>query len=89
MGGPLNLETADMVTSVAHTGTKPQSQQETVTGHPRLVSEWRLVDHFNTVEEAERVLDQLRHEGIEAEVSLIDGLSVIARRVRVPDPSLC
>lgn len=85
----MNLERADMVTSVAHTGMKTPSNQKTVAGHPRLVSEWRLVDHFNTVEDAERVLDQLRHEGVEAEVSLIDGLSVIARRTHLPDPSLC
>lgn len=77
-----------MVTSVARTGTKPQSNQKAVADDPRLVSEWRLVDHFNTVEDAERVLDKLRHEGVEAEVSLIDGLSVIARRARLPDPSL-
>ena len=78
-----------MVTSVAHVGTRPHSNQKTVGGRPRPVSEWRLVDHFNTVEEAERVLDQLRHDGVEAEVSLIDGLSVIARRVRLAGPSVC
>lgn len=54
------------------------------------VCEWRLVDHFNTVEEAERVLDKLRRKGVEAELSLIDGLSVIARRsVLTCDPSRC
>ncbi len=46
------------------------------------VCEWRLVDHFNTVENAELAVDKLRLAGVDAELSLIDGLSVIARRAR-------
>lgn len=60
-----------------------------MTGRPA-VNEWRLVDHFNTVEEAEHVVDELRHAGVEAELSLVDGLCVIARRTdRACDPALC
>ncbi len=42
--------------------------------------QWRLVDHFNTVESAEHAVAELRLAGVEAELSLIDGLCVIARR---------
>lgn len=47
---------------------------------PMTACEWRLVDHFNTLEEAKQAMSQLRLHGIEAELSLIDGLSVIARQ---------
>ena len=43
---------------------------------------WRLVDHFDTVEEAEACIEQLRRAGVDARLTLIDGLSVLARRVR-------
>lgn len=39
---------------------------------------WRLVQHFDTVEEAEHCVDALRHDGIDARVTLLDGLSVVA-----------
>jgi len=53
------------------------------------VCEWRLVDHFNTVEDAELAVDSLRKKGIQAQVSLIDGLSVIAKRSQACDQALC
>lgn len=72
-----------MVKSVTRTQMNRLPKQSD--GTDRHVCEWRLVDHFNTVEEAERVLGELRHRGVESEVSLIDGLSVIARRIRPCD----
>ena len=66
-----------------------ETTRKDMTGRPA-VNEWRLVDHFNTVEEAEHVVDELRHAGVEAELSLVDGLCVIARRTdKECDPALC
>ncbi len=77
-----------MVASVSENGTRLPLGKRELTHRSRPLCEWRLVHHVNTVEEAERVVDELRHEGVEAEVSLIDGLSVIARRtIRTCDPS--
>lgn len=76
-----------MVASVPIAPTKRSRKCAKRDSGAAAVCEWRLVDHFNTVEDAERLLDELRNEGVDAEVSLIDGLSVIARRPHCPiDP---
>lgn len=40
---------------------------------------WSIAGRFSTLESAERLLNQLHVRGIEAYVTLIGGLSVIAR----------
>ena len=40
---------------------------------------WRLVNSFSTLENAQRLMNQLRSNGIEASLALINGVSVIAR----------
>ena len=53
------------------------------------VCEWRMVNHFNTLEDAERAVEELRNEGLDAELSLSDGLCVVVpRRAPECDPSL-
>ncbi|MHC4877944.1 MAG: hypothetical protein ACYTGL_15915 [Planctomycetota bacterium] len=79
-----------MVAPVTQTPMAKTGQEKRNTHRYGPVCEWRLVDHFNTVEEAERELESLRMAGVEAELSLIDGLCVIARRTEhTKDPTLC
>lgn len=40
---------------------------------------WRQAGRFSTVENAERKLDELRSEGLDAVLSMIDGICVIVR----------
>lgn len=65
---------------VAPAHHRTDSKENGTRVRPKTACEWRLVDHFNTLEEAKQAMSQLRLHGIEAELSLIDGLSVIARR---------
>ncbi len=75
-----------MVAPVTRNVREPTAKvRQDAYGRPA-VCEWRLVDHFNTVENAEHAVEELRLAGVEAELSLIDGLCVIARRTRVCDP---
>ena len=45
-----------------------------------LLSHWRQVDRFSTVEHAEELIDLLRSQGVDAVLSMADGLCVLARR---------
>jgi hypothetical protein len=45
-----------------------------------LIAQWRQVCQVNTVEEAEEMIEDLKASGVQASLSMIDGLSVIARR---------
>ncbi|MEO2034423.1 MAG: hypothetical protein ABGZ35_20300 [Planctomycetaceae bacterium] len=40
---------------------------------------WSVIGRFNTIEAAEQLLDRLGRQGVEACLSLIGGLSVLAR----------
>ena len=42
-------------------------------------SRWKLVGQFSTLETAEAVLRRLRGNGVETCISMVGGLSVIAR----------
>jgi hypothetical protein len=77
-----------MVAPVTRNVREPTAKvRQDAYGRPA-VCEWRLVDHFNTVEDAEVTVERLRLAGVEAELSLIDGLCVIARRTdRARDPA--
>ena len=46
---------------------------------------WRMFDHFSTLERAESKLSELTSAGLDARLSLIDGLSIIVRRDRRAD----
>lgn len=41
---------------------------------------WRLISVCSTIEEAQTTVNRLRRKGIDAAVSLVGGLSVIAHR---------
>jgi hypothetical protein len=41
---------------------------------------WQLEDYFDTLEQAERAVKRLRRRGVDATLSLIGGLSVLAYR---------
>ena len=45
-----------------------------------LLSHWRQVDRFSTVEHAEELVDLLRSQGVDAVLSMADALCVLARR---------
>ena len=42
--------------------------------------EWRMFDHYSTLECAESKLLELTSAGFDARLSMIDGLSIIVRR---------
>ncbi len=42
--------------------------------------EWRMFDHYSTLERAESKLTELTSAGRDARLSMIDGLSIIVRR---------
>ena len=42
--------------------------------------EWRMFDHYSTLECAESKLSELTSAGFDARLSMIDGLSIIVRR---------
>lgn len=51
---------------------------------------WRMVGQFDTLEDAEGVVNKLKFTGVDVEVTLIGGLSVIARsRSVVPHITRC
>lgn len=64
---------------VALTAT-PEAAVEPRTTRESWVAHWRQVDRFATVEEAEARIDDLHSRGIDAVLSMIDGLCVLARR---------
>ncbi|NQV28981.1 MAG: hypothetical protein HQ518_31890 [Rhodopirellula sp.] len=78
-----------MIATAAPQRIQPATKNDRSASRYGPVCQWRLVDHFNTVEDAEQAVDDLRDEGIQAQVSLIDGLSVIAKRDQACDLSLC
>ena len=43
------------------------------------VSRWKLVGQFSTLETAEAMIRRLRSAGVETSLSMVGGLSVIAR----------
>jgi hypothetical protein len=50
-----------------------------VFSNPARVARWKQVSQVNTVQEAEEVIEDLKASGVDAALSMIDGLSVIAR----------
>jgi hypothetical protein len=44
------------------------------------VRRWQLEDYFDTLEQAELTVKRLRRRGVDATLSLIGGLSVLAYR---------
>lgn len=42
--------------------------------------DWKMIGSYQTVEHARTAVDQLTSEGIESTISMIGGLSVIARK---------
>ena len=55
------------------------SNSDNATVEP-LLSHWRKVDRFSTVEPAEQRVAALREQGVEAVLCMLDGLCVLARR---------
>lgn len=55
-----------------HTSTLPQTESP--------LAHWRQVRRLTTVEEAEHMVEDLQSQGIDAVLSMIDGLCVLARR---------
>ena len=47
---------------------------------PERVPHWRQVGRFSTVEKAEARVCELKSQGVEAVMSMIDGLCVLARK---------
>ncbi len=47
---------------------------------PEHAPHWRQVARFSTVEKAEARVCELRSQGVEAVLSMIDGLCVLARK---------
>ena len=58
------------------------AEPTTVTGtnNSQPACAWQLVDHYSTLERAESKLNELTTAGLDARLSLIDGLSIIVRR---------
>ena len=65
-----------MVASVMETLTTV----ETSTATESRIAHWRQLRRFSTIEGAEEMIADLRSQGLEAKLSLIDGLCVLARR---------
>jgi hypothetical protein len=57
-----------------------QEALDRVFSNPARLTQWRQVCQVNTVEEAEEMIEDLKATGVDAALSMIDGLSVIARR---------
>ncbi len=59
--------------------TASESTPAESSAHKTSGERWMLAGSFDTIESAETYLQRLRAEGIEACLSLVGGLSVIAR----------
>lgn len=62
-----------MVATVEATSTSRRNENQSA-------CEWRMFDHYSTLERAETKLSELTSAGLDARLSLIDGLSIIVRR---------
>ena len=54
--------------------------QQQIEQHFGPVCEWHVVDHFDTIDDAAKCVEDLHRNGHHARHSMIDGLNIVARR---------